>query len=134
MYRTWKRQKQLAGWKKEVWIKKLVGFGSDGAAVMTGKNGGVIAKLKGVHCHAHRLELAFKDAFKKQPLHDKVTSLLFGLYYFYCKSSLNRSMLKKMFDALVMKHIMPTQVDRMHWLPHTLQVLDNLWNLWNVIP
>ena len=28
------------------WTKKMVGFGSDGAAVMTGKKGGVIAKLK----------------------------------------------------------------------------------------
>ena len=34
------------GLEKEMWTKKLVGFGSDGAAVMTGKNGGVIAKLK----------------------------------------------------------------------------------------
>jgi len=30
----------------ETWKRKLVGFGSDGAAVMTGKNGGVVAKLK----------------------------------------------------------------------------------------
>jgi len=27
------------------WKSKMVGFGSDGAAVMTGKNGGVIGKL-----------------------------------------------------------------------------------------
>ena len=53
------------GFERHDWTKKLVGFG---AAVMTGKKGGVIAKLKadqplvqGVQRHAYRLELAFKD-------------------------------------------------------------------------
>ena len=103
------------GLEKAMWTKKLVGFGSDGASVMMGKKGGVIAKLKndqplvqGIHCHAHRLELAFKDALKEQLLHDKVSSLLLGLYYFFRKSSLNRSLLKRAFDALGVKPIMPT--------------------------
>ena len=106
------------GFEKEVeWTKKLFGFGSDRALVTTGKNGGVIAKLKntqplvqGIHCHAYRLELAFKDALKKQPLRNKVSSLLLVLYYFYLKSSLNRSMLKWTFDGLDVKPIMPTRV------------------------
>ena len=49
------------------WQEKLVGFGSDGASVMVGKNNGVIALLRqlqpavqGVHCAAHRMELAYK--------------------------------------------------------------------------
>ena len=52
--------------------KKLVGFGCDGASVMIGKKGGVSSHLKKispelvtVHCFAHRLELAYKDAIKK---------------------------------------------------------------------
>lgn len=47
---------------------KLVGFGSDGASVNVGKISGVATKLKdfqplvqGIHCHTHRLELAYKD-------------------------------------------------------------------------
>ena len=42
------------------WQQKLVGFGSDGASVMVGKNNGVVALLRqlqptvqGVHCAAH---------------------------------------------------------------------------------
>jgi len=82
---------------------------------------------QGVHCHAHRLELAFKDALKKQPLHDKVASLLLGLYYFYRKSSLNRSMLKRSFHAINLRPIMPTRVGGTRWVPHTLRALENLW-------
>ena len=44
---------------------RLVGLGSDGAAVMTGKHSGVAARLKrrqpvltSIHCVAHRLALA----------------------------------------------------------------------------
>ena len=56
------------------WQEKLVGFGSDGASVMVGRNNGVIALLRqlqpavqgvhcavqGVHCAAHQMELAYK--------------------------------------------------------------------------
>ena len=51
------------------WKQKLVGVGSDGAAMMIGKNNGVVRKqlegksfVVGVHCMTQRLELAFKDA------------------------------------------------------------------------
>ena len=128
------------GFEKEDWTKKLVGFGSDGAAVMSGKKGGVIAKLKadqplvqGVHCHAHRLELAFKDALGKQPLYIKLDTLLSVLYLFYRNSSLNRSMLKRTFDALRKKHIMPTRVGGTRWLPHVLRAVENLWKAYPAI-
>lgn len=42
------------------WYKKIVGFRSDGASVMIGKNAGVVSKIKAkqpciqaVHCYAH---------------------------------------------------------------------------------
>ena len=57
---------------EEVWRGRLVGVGSDGAAVMVGRKSGVITRLSdglprvlGVHCMAHRLELSFKDVAKK---------------------------------------------------------------------
>lgn len=56
-------------------IQKLVGMGSDGASFMLGCNNGVAAHLRrlqpvmvAVHCYAHKLELAFKDAIKHVPL------------------------------------------------------------------
>jgi hypothetical protein len=65
------------------WYKKIVGFGSDGASVMIDKNAGVVSKIKAkqhcsqaVHCYAHRLELAYKDAMKNVKLYDDFNQLL----------------------------------------------------------
>ena len=49
--------------------------------------------VQGIHCAAHRMELAYKDAMRKQPLHMKIEGLMMGLYLFYKKSPLNMSML-----------------------------------------
>ena len=53
---------------KEVIFQRLVGFGSDDAAVMTGCKSGVATVLKKeqpclftIYCMAHRLELGFKN-------------------------------------------------------------------------
>ena len=61
VYATLRRQ--LFGYGLDVSF--IVGFGSDGASVMTGKHNGVGAKLKrdvghvfAIHCVAHRLALA----------------------------------------------------------------------------
>ena len=54
-------------------VSKVVTLGTDGAAVMQGRKGGVVALMKkylpsvlGVHCLAHRLELALKSTVKKK--------------------------------------------------------------------
>ena len=72
----------------ERFCNKLVALGSDGASVMTGKKHGVIALLQkkkssivGIHCCGHRLKLAYKDAIRKNPLAEKIATLLSGLYY-----------------------------------------------------
>jgi len=60
-----------AGMDDEFLKRHLISIATDGAAVLTGKNSGLIARLKNafpnvqsVHCLAHRLELAVKDALK----------------------------------------------------------------------
>ena len=54
---------------KNIDITKMVGIGTDGASVMTGRKNGVVVKLKemapsliGVHCAAHRCSLASSQA------------------------------------------------------------------------
>ena len=83
--------------------KKLVGFGCDGV----GKKGGISAFLKQlqascitVHCFAHRLELAYKDAVKENKLYDSCIVLLLGLYYFYHNSPKQRQLLKWSFPVI----------------------------------
>ena len=79
--------------QNDIDMNKLVGFGSDEAAIMMGIRNGVGTRLKEIcpditliHCLAHRLELCFKDAIKKSQYYDKAQTLLIGLYYFIRKS------------------------------------------------
>ena len=115
----------------EDWLKKTVAFASDGAAVMTGKKTGVLTRLKGdrhfilaIHCFPHRLELAFKDAAKKVPLHSKIEAFLLQIYLFYHNSALNRANLKNSFETLGKKKLMPSRVGGTRWVSHMLRALD----------
>ena len=65
-----------------MWKTKVVGFGTDDASVMMESNNGKVKKMKdqlarpyilAVHCSAHRLELAYKDACKQIALYEKVS-------------------------------------------------------------
>ena len=63
--------------KCDIPISAVCSFGSDGAAVMTGRRSGVAARLKGhnpeidsVHCGAHRLALASSQAAQHVPTFD----------------------------------------------------------------
>ncbi|KAL7397466.1 hypothetical protein ABVT39_022499 [Epinephelus coioides] len=65
------------------WKNKLVALTTDGASVMTGVNNGVVTKLRaerpyvlGIHCMAHKLELAFSDGIRKNVMARKVEDLL----------------------------------------------------------
>eukprot|EP00731_Ephydatia_muelleri_P025501 Em0017g584a len=86
---------------KQIIFTKLVGFGSDGASVMTGCKSGVSTRLKReqpllftLHCMAHRMELGFKRIIGANSFMSTFTELLFGIYNFYHSSALNRENLK----------------------------------------
>lgn len=77
------------------------------ATVMTGLTGGVPTLFKNeqpclqaIHCYAHRLELAYKDALKKLTLYGTSSNPLLNLYLSYHHSPLNRSNLKTTFQTL----------------------------------
>ena len=97
--------------------RKMVGFGSDGANIMLGRNNGVSTRLEqlnpelqAVHCTAHRLELAFKDAMKKTPQCNNVNTLLLNLYLYYKNNSKNRSALREADKAVGAPIAIPTRV------------------------
>ena len=53
-------------------LKRLVGFGADGASTMSGSQSGVVVRLKewspsliAFHCPAHHLQLAIMDITEK---------------------------------------------------------------------
>ena len=119
---------------EELWLK-LVGFASDGAAVMRGVRNGVAQKLRVcqpkiqlVHCIAHRLELAIKSAVKANPLYERVQKLLLDLYLFYHKSPLNRGLLQTAATALGITRYIPTRMGGTRWVGHTKRALENLFS------
>ena len=120
---------------KEEVEQKLIGFGADGASVNTGKNSGVISRMRDeisseivlLRCLAHALELAFKDTFKNCKLYDKLISLLQELFKFYHKSALQKSELQDAFDELEMISQQPHRIGGTRWVPHILSALEQLW-------
>lgn len=71
-----------------------------------GKKGGLVTLLRkdtpeiiAVHCHAHKLELAFKDVMKADTMYARLTTLLLGIYYFYKRSHKQRKCLKSTFKV-----------------------------------
>ena len=48
---------------------------------------------------AHRQELSFRDVMKADPLHEKLSTLTIGLYYFYKRSPKQRKALKQTFQV-----------------------------------
>ena len=71
-------------------ISKCLGFGSDGGAVMVGKDNGVAAHVKresphciSVHCMAHRLNLATSQASNNIEYLKSVEKTLSDLYYYF---------------------------------------------------
>lgn len=73
-----------------------------------------------VHCFAHRLELAYKDAVKENKLYDSCIVLLMGLYYFYHNSPKQRQNLKRSFQSLNQSSVMPTRVGGTRWVGHII--------------
>ena len=76
----------------------LVGFVSDGASVMMGARNGLKVKMEeylgrtilGVHCHAHRIQLAVGRAFKDVEEMKALERVANDLYVFYFSFSHKR--------------------------------------------
>ena len=88
---------------------------------MVGKKGGVSAFLTQlqpscitVHCFAHRLELAYKDAVKENKLYDSCIVL-----------PKQRQNLKRSFQSLNQSSVMPTRVGGTRWVGHIILSVEN---------
>ena len=79
-------------------MRKVMGFGSDGAAVMIGKKSDVSTRLRvhnsfmvNIHCVAHRLALAAAQASESIPYLQKFKKTIQSLYLFYHNSPVRMS-------------------------------------------
>ncbi|KAK6165100.1 hypothetical protein SNE40_023659 [Patella caerulea] len=86
---------------KKLNIKNLVGIGTDGASVMTGKKNGVIVKLRkhspaliGLHCSAHRLSLAASQAANSVEQVKAYSKTSNSVFHYFSNSALRSNRLR----------------------------------------
>ena len=88
-------------------MKKVRGIGTDGASTMMGFRNGVVAQLKrirpsaiGVHCAAHRLNLASSQAGDAVPYVKKFNTIIRQLFDFFTNSAVRTAGLKEVQSLL----------------------------------
>ena len=106
-------------------ITKLRGFGSDGAAVMTGRLTRVATRLKrhspkmiAIHCANHRLVLAAAHAVDGIPYLQRYKSILQTLFFFYQHSPVRMASLHAIQEVLNDPVIKYKQAKDVYWLSH----------------
>lgn len=115
------------------WKEKIVGFGSDGAAVMIGRKGGVTALMKeeipylvDIHCLAHKLELGALDGLKSNPQLNAVKEMLHGIYKQYHQSPKAWRELRSVAETLEEEVLKPVNIGGTRWLPHLHRALTSV--------
>ena len=117
----------ITDYLKEIGIStsQLSSFGSDGAAVMIGRNAGVSTQLKilnpaliNVHCICHRLALASAQAAGEVTYLQKVQEILSSLFSFYNKSAVRTAGLKEMQEMLGDPQLKIKEAKFVRWLSH----------------
>ena len=109
---------------KELPFSKLMGFGSDGASVMTGRLTGVGTRLHqsnpylvAIHCVA-RLALACSQAGEKVPYVQKFKRALTTLYSFFHTSVVRTADLKAIQELLNSPSLKMKEAKDVRWLSH----------------
>jgi hypothetical protein len=117
---------------------KCLGFGSDGASTMTGKNKGVATRFKlevnpfllAIHCVAHRTQLVALDGAKLNGcafMSNEVDKLLNGLASYFHKSSKRKAALQALQAELFDSKKSLRRFHKVRWLSRW-QVVTTLCN------
>ncbi|XP_060589612.1 zinc finger protein 862-like [Ruditapes philippinarum] len=104
-------------------ISKMVGIGTDGASVMTGRKNGVVVKLKehspslvGAHCAAHRTALATSQAAKYVHEMDEYSRTVSSVFRYFSNSSLRSNRLRAIQSVLNLPELKFSEVHSVRWL------------------
>ncbi|WAR18313.1 ZN862-like protein, partial [Mya arenaria] len=113
-------------------ITNIVGIGTDGASVMTGKTGGVVKllqghspSLNGVHCAAHRTALATSQAAKLVLHMEEYARTIASTFRYFNNSVLWSNRLRAIQSLLDMPVLKFAKVHSVRWLSldHAVQVV-----------
>lgn len=122
------------------WRDRLVCCTVDGASVMTGRLNGMVKQVQeevphliGVHCTAHRLELAIHDAAKQVKYVTDIDNTLQELYKVYHYSPKNWACLQTTGVAIGVKVLKPTNILGTRWVSHRHRAVIVLLNNWAAI-
>ena len=109
--------------RKGIDIRNLVGVGTDGASVMTGRKNGVVVRLKehspclvGIHCAAHRCALAASQAAKSiKPLRE-YSNTVSNIFFYFSGSALRSNKLREIQMLLNLPTLKFAQIHSVRWL------------------
>lgn len=115
--------------QSQISLNKVFGFGSDGAAVMTGCRSGVAVRLRGhncemisIHCGAHRLALASSQAAHAITYLKRFDDHLNTIFYHFANSSVREAALHKVQSMLEEPVLCLKKAAFTRWLSHDLAV------------
>ena len=108
---------------KGIEMSKLIGIGTDGASVMTGRKNGVIKRLQdqcpslvGVHCAAHRCALAASQATKDIPEMEWYSRVVTNVFRFFSNSALRENKLRDIQELLEQPQLKYADIHSVRWL------------------
>ncbi|XP_006818117.1 zinc finger protein 862-like [Saccoglossus kowalevskii] len=125
--------------ENNVSFDKMVGLGSDGASVMTGKVGGVSALLKkenprlvNIHCIAHRLALCTAQAAVKVEYLTKYTEILTSISHYFKYSAVRTARIKEIQTVLDSPQLKYKEVFHVRWFSFYAS-LSAIYRTWSAL-
>ncbi|XP_053373826.1 zinc finger protein 862-like [Mercenaria mercenaria] len=104
-------------------LDNLVGVGTDGASVMTGRRNGVVKQLRdkcpslvGVHCAAHRCALAASQATKNIQEMEWYSRTVSNVFRFFSNSALRENKLREIQELLELPQLKYADIHSVRWL------------------
>uniref|UniRef100_A0A6Q2YYZ8 DUF4371 domain-containing protein n=1 Tax=Esox lucius TaxID=8010 RepID=A0A6Q2YYZ8_ESOLU len=134
VYKALKNSLMMAKLDDEYLKNHLISIATDGAAVMTGKDSGLIARLKkdfpslkSVHCLAHKLELAVHDSLKCVTGCNHFEHFISKLYTMYHQSTKNARLLSEAASAVHISLLKIGKIFTIRWVASSYSTVKAVW-------
>lgn len=119
----------------DLFNKRLIGYASDGAAVMRSEGNGLAGRIQSqaenhiyiIHCMAHRLQLAIGHAMENTFLDTHFEKTINGIYSFYNNKAVKRkATLRNTAEALDQTFYELNYIFEVRWVASELKALERL--------